>query len=370
MRQSRMIAATYLGEQEAAAIQEEQFAGLSEEHPVEWASHTSLLIHRLYLSNKPLSDDDLNLLRRKLGFFGKLAALQSYTLNKDPRADALAGEIRRELWIYAFKFVLAATALLMAGIAGFFLLVIFLAQFLGGKTLRRFDPPISPPHLFLETFTLYLFVALALQALGSILSLSFSFRSMVLSAVMELAVLLLVLYPIRMGIKPTNLMKDIGIVRGSGFGAEAGFGFLSYLAAIPLMAVGIFVTLRIVQLLKIDPATGIHPIVPLLKSPDASRAMIVLIISLAVVMAPVVEEIMFRGFFYRALRARFSVPVAVLLCSALFAGIHPQGIVGFAPLFCIGVVLAVLREWRGSLLAPMIAHACVNGVTLGVLMMM
>ena len=53
-----------------------------------------------------------------------------------------------------------------------------------------------------------------------------------------------------------------------------------------------------------------------------------------------------------------------MLSAALFAAIHPQGIVGFAPLFAIGATLAALREWRGSLIAPMVAHGCVNGVTL------
>jgi membrane protease YdiL (CAAX protease family) len=54
----------------------------------------------------------------------------------------------------------------------------------------------------------------------------------------------------------------------------------------------------------------------------------------------------------------------------LFAAIHPQGWVGIPVLATIALVLATLREWRGSIVAPVVAHACVNGVTVTILVMM
>jgi membrane protease YdiL (CAAX protease family) len=107
-----------------------------------------------------------------------------------------------------------------------------------------------------------------------------------------------------------------------------------------------------------------HPIVPMVKGPDSSPLTVVTILLIAVVLAPVLEEITFRGFFYNALRSRYSPILSIAISSAFFAGIHPQGIIGFPMLMAIGIVLATLREWRGSLIAPIIMHACTNGATL------
>jgi len=44
--------------------------------------------------------------------------------------------------------------------------------------------------------------------------------------------------------------------------------------------------------------------------------------------------------------------------------LHPQGWVAVPALSAIAMVLAALREWRGSLIAPMAAHACNNFLVL------
>ena len=71
---------------------------------------------------------------------------------------------------------------------------------------------------------------------------------------------------------------------------------------------------------------------------------------------------MFRGLFYRYLRARLSVVAAALVTGFVFAAVHPQGWTAIPALMAIGAWLAVLREWRGSIIAPMTAHALHNGV--------
>jgi membrane protease YdiL (CAAX protease family) len=48
--------------------------------------------------------------------------------------------------------------------------------------------------------------------------------------------------------------------------------------------------------------------------------------------------------------------------SVIFAAIHPQGWVAIPVLGGIAMMLAGLREWRGSLIASMTAHAINNGV--------
>lgn len=80
----------------------------------------------------------------------------------------------------------------------------------------------------------------------------------------------------------------------------------------------------------------------------------------AVVVAPVVEEILFRGLLHNALRARLG-PGAIVVSSGLFAAIHLY-VINFLPVFALGLLLAWLYERRGSLWAPIVAHAFANGM--------
>ncbi|MGE5334666.1 MAG: type II CAAX prenyl endopeptidase Rce1 family protein [Nitrososphaerota archaeon] len=79
----------------------------------------------------------------------------------------------------------------------------------------------------------------------------------------------------------------------------------------------------------------------------------------AVFIAPICEEIFFRGFLFSGLLHRMSLWPAALLAAFLFALAH--GDVGsFAVLFVIGLVLAFVR-WRvGSIWPGIIIHAANN----------
>lgn len=78
----------------------------------------------------------------------------------------------------------------------------------------------------------------------------------------------------------------------------------------------------------------------------------------SVVVAPVAEEVFFRGYVHAVFRARFPAH-ALFLSSALFAFVHFY-VIHLIPVFLIGVLLAVLYQRRGSLVAPMVAHAFSN----------
>ena len=45
----------------------------------------------------------------------------------------------------------------------------------------------------------------------------------------------------------------------------------------------------------------------------------------------------------------------------IFAALHPQGVFAIPALAGIGIGFSLLREWRDSLIAPMVAHAINNG---------
>jgi len=88
----------------------------------------------------------------------------------------------------------------------------------------------------------------------------------------------------------------------------------------------------------------------------------------AVVLAPIAEELLFRGLLFRALLQHRSVHFAALVSSVVFAVVHidvavsqPIALVG---LTLVGVALAYAYERTGSLLVPIVGHAAFNGITL------
>ncbi|MGZ6142082.1 MAG: CPBP family intramembrane glutamic endopeptidase [Myxococcales bacterium] len=83
-----------------------------------------------------------------------------------------------------------------------------------------------------------------------------------------------------------------------------------------------------------------------------------------VLAAPLGEELFFRGFAFPALRRSWGVVAGVLVSGALFSILHMDP-VGFLGLMEIGVLLAALRWWTGSLWAAIIGHAINNGIAGG-----
>jgi membrane protease YdiL (CAAX protease family) len=82
-----------------------------------------------------------------------------------------------------------------------------------------------------------------------------------------------------------------------------------------------------------------------------------------VVLAPVCEEIFFRGYLYPALRNRMDKQPAMLLNGMFFAAAHFE-IIGFLPRFFLGYGLCYIYERRNNLSGPIAGHALYNGLIL------
>jgi len=82
-------------------------------------------------------------------------------------------------------------------------------------------------------------------------------------------------------------------------------------------------------------------------------------IALAVIAAPVTEEILFRGLLYPVLRDRFGIKIAVGVSAILFGLAHVH-FPTFLPLTFLGIVLALSYEFSGSLLLSICIHALFN----------
>jgi len=98
----------------------------------------------------------------------------------------------------------------------------------------------------------------------------------------------------------------------------------------------------------------------------------------AVVAAPILEELLFRGLMQNMLRGAFRVSfigrrsligadvVALVITSALFALAHGT-LTGFPPLFITGLLLGEVYRRTNNLWAPMAMHALNNAVAVALL---
>ncbi|MFM8302744.1 MAG: lysostaphin resistance A-like protein, partial [Actinomycetota bacterium] len=81
---------------------------------------------------------------------------------------------------------------------------------------------------------------------------------------------------------------------------------------------------------------------------EAGGIGLVLLLVGIVVVAPVVEELLFRGALLRALQRRVSVPVAVFLSAAIFAGVHVVGDPGSYAVVPGLLLLGLCSGWQAA----------------------
>ncbi|MCC6954233.1 MAG: CPBP family intramembrane metalloprotease [Deltaproteobacteria bacterium] len=311
---------------------------------------------------------------QSLGWFGKLLRFKAGSLTPE---DTTKFEEENHTRFGKFLSGLTTFAtILSVGVIGF---LIYSFRFFTGRSRFALDPPSMSPNFCLEIFCLYL---LAMLGLSFVFRLAAGMRTeiverlggpgmLMLNCIGILSTVLIVFWPRLWGVSVRSTFSTIGLTFG-GVGRFFGnlvIGPTFYISAwIPLLAVLIVYSI-IIQWFGIDMSKGAHPVIPILLSSEDKEARF-FIIFLAVVVAPFVEEIMFRGAFYSWLRSRMGRLSSMLVCSIVFASIHPQGLLGLVPLTCVSMVLCMLREWRQSLVAPMLAHACFNAGTLSMVFLM
>ncbi len=113
-----------------------------------------------------------------------------------------------------------------------------------------------------------------------------------------------------------------------------------------------------IESLGVDP---VQDAVKLLQSADDPALLATMVVA-AVLVAPVCEEIIFRGYLYPAAK-KFAGPwIAGFSISVVFAVAHGN-LASALPLFLFGIVLVVLYEKTRSIWTPIAAHLCFNGAT-------
>lgn len=157
--------------------------------------------------------------------------------------------------------------------------------------------------------------------------------------------------------------RELGL---RGFTArEALRGAVGYFAMVPGTFAFMFLAQALCRALGV-PMTE-HPLLKTLQRENDPRALWMLLL-VAGVLAPISEEILFRGFLLRALRRPIpSRAAAVLAASLLFGAVHP-GLSSLLPIMWVGSVFALLftTSKDRSLLSAMVCHALFNCVNIGV----
>jgi membrane protease YdiL (CAAX protease family) len=87
-----------------------------------------------------------------------------------------------------------------------------------------------------------------------------------------------------------------------------------------------------------------------------------------VVLAPIAEELFFRGFFFGGLRSQWSFPAAAITTGVIFGLVHaPTGPTAAIPLAGLGFALCFIYERTGSIWPCIAVHALNNGIALAVI---
>jgi len=108
------------------------------------------------------------------------------------------------------------------------------------------------------------------------------------------------------------------------------------------------------------------------EAPDLMRLMqggpnslpIIGIMLMGFLLAPVAEELFFRGFLYNALKQWLPVPAAIGIQSVLFAVIHNYDLLNTVAILLVGLTLTIIYQRQGNLLRPMLMHAFLNGMVI------
>jgi membrane protease YdiL (CAAX protease family) len=130
------------------------------------------------------------------------------------------------------------------------------------------------------------------------------------------------------------------------------------LASVALMVLAIGYNVVFERLVGRPPAPVAESLVDLARGGSAWPWLPIVVLSVVVV-APLMEELVYRGVIYRAFRDRAGTGVGIAASSLLFALGHGQ-LDTLVVLWLFGAVLAWLYERSGSLLVPIVTHAAYN----------
>jgi len=246
----------------------------------------------------------------------------------------------------------------------------------GAPSVRKRASAVVAPSVGPVIWTPLEAVAIAAVALATFLGKDALLSSALVSAmppegrVMARVGVLVVFYAIQLAVlallahrRGSTLFAAFGLTRirasfGSWFTA-AGWVLLLLFAT----RIGAWVWGVIAQAIGIDAPAATDA--GLTTSFGAGTAGLVLSVILVVIVAPLVEEMLFRGVLLSALGSYFGAGVALVGQAVLFAAYHFSAWM-FVPMLLLGLACGYLTQHRGSLWPAVVLHALFNAVPVAI----
>lgn len=228
------------------------------------------------------------------------------------------------LWIFLASFIVATIATVVAGIAGYINL----------DLVAELGEPGAAGDAAAEELPKLLAVSIPVQ----------------------FAVMLLGLRLVSVRKGSGSWVRDFHLRYESGDWAALLYGVGLLFAAALLLA-------AIFSLFNVDPAT--QQVVEGAEGAERLAEKVVITLFIAV-LAPIAEELLFRGLLFDALLARTSITRTVWISGIVFGLVHLVDPASFAlvpALIGLGVILGYVRKRTGSLSQPILMHIGFNSVT-------
>lgn len=126
----------------------------------------------------------------------------------------------------------------------------------------------------------------------------------------------------------------------------------------------LFTVLLLLVLDGVSFAAGFAVVPDWMKSIYRTAEFVPLLLVAIVVVAPVFEELLFRGFLFEGMRhSRLGASGTIVLASVAWACIHVQYAWFYVgQIFALGVLLGVARARTGSVLVPVLMHSVANSI--------
>jgi len=216
----------------------------------------------------------------------------------------------------------------------------------------------GPAEFLLYTFVIFgagLFGSFASGLLLTRFSVSNDAKTILSTAAFQLGMLA------AMALLPLNIRRS-GALGASGINPDLRSGTVTFLIALPLVTVANLIGLGLLKLTGL-PAEE-QDLLRLFARTD-SKAMLGTLIFLAVVMAPLSEELLFRATIFRFMRTRTPRWLSLLLPGVVFASLHVNwvnldGLASLLPLITLAVIFSLAYERTGKIGTAIVAHALFN----------
>jgi len=318
-------------------------------------------LDRVYAGHS-VTPDAATRLADRYGWFGRLA-ISFGQKPDDPTRSGVVGAARR----VGFVLIGAFAVIGLAGLLGFALLITAIVLLALGRFRLRYRRPDAVTSLGVETLGVFLVSFLIVSVIVDLLRPVLGIQALWITWILALTPL----WPVVRGMDWARFRQRIGWRRGQGVFVEIGAGIMGYVAGLPIVFLGVLMTLALMAIWGwiTGAAQGAptHPLPDELINGGIGGTITLFIV--ATVWAPLVEESIFRGLLYDHLRGFAPAIVSALIVGLIFASLHPQGLLAVPALMSIGVVLSLIREWRGSLIASMTGHALNNGFVVTMLLL-